>query len=104
MRFRNARADLGFSAMKYSSERARCSAAAGMTASAAVSPRVFGRRYSEPASEDIEALLAQQVDQRDQRQSDEGARVLALNLRDQRDSQALGLGAAGAIVGLLLGE
>src|SRR5262249_13974731 len=104
-RFRNARADLGSSAMKWSRALARCSAAAGITASAGVSPRVFGSRYSEPAaSEDIEALLAQEVDQRDERKTDERARILALYPGDQRDSQTFGLCAAGAIVRLLLRE
>ena len=44
MRFRNARAAFGSSAMRYSSDRARLSTAAGITASGAVSPRTFGRR------------------------------------------------------------
>src|ERR1700694_2468400 len=92
--------------------RARSSTAGGITASGGEPPSVLGRRYSTPARggveassgswlEDIESLLVQQIDQRDQRQTDERVRILAIQLRDQRDAERLGLGAGGAVVGLL---
>src|SRR6185295_7728965 len=38
------------------------------------------------------------------RQADERGRILAFHFRDQCDAEALGLGAGGAVVGLLLRE
>src|ERR1700693_252969 len=93
--------------------------ASGNTAAGSPSPSVDGTRnrtppavgpgaegpaamVTTPKSQNAQPCVLQQGDQRDQRQSDQRRRVIAANLFQQRDAQRLGLGAPGAVVGLLL--
>src|SRR4051812_15762402 len=88
-RFRKARADFSLSAMKRRSDNTRVRTGPGMTASGATSPSVFGTRYSVPrGSDDIESVLVEQPDERDQRQADERGGVVAFDALDQRDAQS----------------
>src|SRR4051812_2968637 len=55
-------------------------------------------------SNDGHASLREHLRERDQRQADEGSRILGVDARDQRDAETFGLRAAGAVIGLLLSQ
>ena len=101
--------------------RATSTVRCGSTLAGGARPSRLGTRYSRPtgvmvlrasASErrpsrhrrrddHVDALGAQQVDQRDQRQADQRRRVVALDPLEQRDAERFRPHAAGAVVRLL---
>ena len=69
--------------------------------------RACGRRaqaVGDAASEHVDAFVAQQPRQRDQRQADQRGRIVAFDALEQRDAERFRLDGAGAVVRLLAVE